>query len=448
MTGIPISGAGDAQGDFFVCDFFAAVPKHDLAAMEHPLFSLSTRPDRRILSYEHNGTEITITPSVKGRATIFDADILIFCISQLMAAINAGKRTSRHLTLTAHDLLLATGRETSGDGYKRLREAFERLAGTRITTNIVTGAEETTTGFGLIESWQIVRRTRAGRMVSVSVTLSDWLYRAVLAKSVLTLSREYFGLRKPLERRLYELCRKHCGRQAVWRVSVETLLKKSGSSSPRRVFRAMLREIIAGGRIPDYQLSEEEGDILCVRPLQVVESLPKRGPQLRAETLEEARRRAPGWDVYALEADLARHVGFQWPPGASRARPRLSGLGCKTRIIHALRLLRRAGSRSIYKGKPVSITSHQPGGRVRTHMGCRHHRSGHGRLCGGLCLGAGRLEHSVIERGQAAFENLPRACIGGHQSRASAGQWGAGPSACAARSMDVVRISGHRWGVV
>ena len=295
-----MGGAG--QGDFFVCDVFAAVPKHDLAAMEHPLFSLSTRPDRRILDYTHNDVEITITPSVKGRATIFDADILIFCISQLMAALNAGRATSRHLTLTAHDLLLATGRETSGDGYRRLRDAFERLAGTRITTNIVTGDTETTEGFGLIESWRIVRRTRAGRMVSVSVTLSEWLYRAVLAKSVLTLSRDYFGLRKPLERRLYELSRKHCGRQPVWRVSVEVLCKKSGSASPRRVFRAMLREIIARDPLPDYTLEEEPGDILAVRPRAVVE-LPDRAPQLSPATLEEARRLAPGADVYALEAD-------------------------------------------------------------------------------------------------------------------------------------------------
>ena len=126
------------------------------------MFSLSTRPDRRILNYEHNGVEITVTPSVRGLATIHDKDILIFCISQLMAAINAGRTVSQVLHLTAHDLLVATNRETSGDGYKRLREAFERLAGTRITTNIVTGEKETTTGFGLIESWEIVRRTRGG----------------------------------------------------------------------------------------------------------------------------------------------------------------------------------------------------------------------------------------------------------------------------------------------
>ena len=296
--------------DFFVCDFFGAVPKHDLAAMEHPLFSLSTRPDRRILTYVHNDVTLTVTPSVKGRATIFDADILIFCISQLMAAINAGQATARKLTLTAHDLLTATGRETSGDGYQRLREAFERLAGTRITTNIVTGEIETTSGFGLIEAWEIVRRTRAGRMVSVSVTLSDWLYRAVLSKSVLTLNRAYFSLRKPLERRLYELARKHCGRQPEWRIGLETLLKKSGSTSPRRVFRAMLREAVRADALPDYTLAEAPGDVFVFTPRGVVEgTLPAAPPRrsrtpgpLKPETHDAARRLVPGADVHALEA--------------------------------------------------------------------------------------------------------------------------------------------------
>ena len=298
---VALIGQG-ATRDFFVCNFLGAVPKHDLASMEHPIFSLSTRPDRRILSYEHNKTSITITPSVKGRATIFDADILIFCISQLMAAINGGRDTSRSLTLTAHDLLLACGRETSGDSYRRLRDAFERLAGTRITTNITTGENEVTTGFGLIESWEIVRKTRAGRMVSVSVTLSEWLYRAVLSKSVLTLNRDYFSLRRPLERRIYELARKHCGRQPVWRVSLETLLKKSGSSSPRRVFRAMVREIIKAGRLPDYELSEEAGDIIQVSLRRAVIDTPD-VPHLKPETLDEARVLVPGADVYALEAE-------------------------------------------------------------------------------------------------------------------------------------------------
>ena len=303
-VGAPRGPSVTRQPDFFVCDFFGASPKHDLASMEHPLFSLSTRPDRRILSYEHNGVEITVTPSVKGRATIFDGDILIFCISQLMAALNAGRPTARTLTLTAHDLLVATGRETSGDSYKRLRDAFERLAGTRITTNITTGDQEVTSGFGLIEAWQIVRKTRAGRMVSISVTLSEWLYRAVLARSVLTLNRAYFDLRRPLERRIYELCRKHCGRQAEWRVSVSVLAKKSGSASPLRVFRAMLREIIRDTDLPDYQLAEKPGDMICVTPrAAMIDPLVPSGPYLSTDALERARAMVPGVDVYALEAD-------------------------------------------------------------------------------------------------------------------------------------------------
>jgi plasmid replication initiation protein len=301
-TGAGLLPERHPTADFFVCDILGALPKDDMASMEHPIFSLATRPDLRVLRYAHNGVTIEVVPSVRGLATLFDKDILIYCISQLMAALNAGRPVSRRVHLTAHDLLVATNRETSGDAYRRLREAFERLAGTRITTNLVTGGQEVTTGFGLIEGWQIVRDGPGGRMVQVTVTLSDWLFRAVLAKSVLTLSRDYFRLRKPLERRIYELARKHCGRQPEWRVSVEVLSKKSGSASPRRVFRKMIRDMIAEDHLPDYHLAEEPGDILCVSRRDVV-VIPGEGPFLRAETLEAARALAPGWDVHALEAD-------------------------------------------------------------------------------------------------------------------------------------------------
>ena len=299
--------------DFFICDILSASPKDDLNSMEHPMFSLSTRPDRRVLSYEHNDAKITITPSVRGLATMHDKDILIYCISQLVAALNAGRKISQVLHLRAHDLLVATNRETSGDGYKRLREAFERLAGTRITTNIITGDKEVTSGFGLIESWEIERRSGNGRMVSVSVKLSDWLFRAVMSKSVLTLSRDYFRLRKPLERRVYELARKHCGRQSSWRISVDTLLKKSGSASPRRVFRKMLRVMIEADHLPDYIMTEEEGDIICFRRRDVVieaGNMSGRGadtvPRLDPDVYEAVRALVPGLDVYALEADWRR----------------------------------------------------------------------------------------------------------------------------------------------
>ena len=319
MTGT-MTGAGGLlpdrhpTSDFFICDIFAAPPKDDLGTMEHPIFSLSTRPDRRVLDYEHNGTQVTVTPSVKGRATIHDKDILIYCISQLMAALNAGRAISRRVTLKAHDLLVATNRDTGGDSYARLREAFERLAGTRITTNLATGGIEVTQGFGLIESWEILRRSRGGRMVSVTVTLSEWLFRAVEARSVLTLSRDYFRLRKPLERRIYELARKHCGRQAGWTVSVATLHKKAGSTAPVRVFRAALRRMIEDANLPDYDMREEPGDLVTFeRQGRVVDT--GGAPLVSPDTMDAARALAPGDDVHALLAQWQA-----WWAGTGRKR--------------------------------------------------------------------------------------------------------------------------------
>jgi plasmid replication initiation protein len=307
QSGIGTEGTALAPANgFFICDWPWAAPKDDMASMEHPLFTLATRPDRRILRYEHGEAAIEVTPSVKGLATIHDKDVLIYCVSQLMAAVNAGRPTAPTLHLKAHDLLVATNRETSGDGYRRLREAFERLSGTRIVTNIATGGVESTRGFGLIDAWEILRRERRGRMIHVTVTLSDWIYRSVLSKSVLTLHRDYFHLRKPLERRVYEIARKHCGRQAEWKIGLETLLKKSGSTSPRRVFRKMIRDLVEEDGLPDYTLDLIEGDLVRVRARSRLAAAAGEGPRLDPEIFERVRAVAPGFDPYWLEAEWRR----------------------------------------------------------------------------------------------------------------------------------------------
>lgn len=73
---------------------------------------------------------------------------------------------------------------------------------------------------------KIVRETRDGRMQEVEIKLADWVFNAIQAKEVLTLHRDYFRLRKPLERRIYELARKHCGAQNGWKISLALLQKK------------------------------------------------------------------------------------------------------------------------------------------------------------------------------------------------------------------------------
>jgi plasmid replication initiation protein len=290
--------------DLFICDVLDAIPKDDMASMEHPIFSLATKADTRVLRYEHRNVVVEIAPSVKGLATIYDKDILIYCISQVMAKKNAGEPLAQTLQLNAHELLVWTNRETSGDGYRRLKEAFERLSGTRITTNIKAGGEEITEGFGLIESWRVVRETKSGRMSELQVRLSDWVYRIIQGSEVLTLSRDYFRLRKPIDRRVYELARKHCGEQDEWKISLELLHKKTGASSHAREFKSMIRELAQNDHLPDYQVVLEDNMVIFRNRMSW--HPPKaqpRYPVLDPEAYHDAKLVAPGYDVHYLEQE-------------------------------------------------------------------------------------------------------------------------------------------------
>lgn len=297
------------QGDFFVCDVFDAAPKGDMASMEHPIFSISTKPDRNIRRYESGRTFVEVTPSVKGLATVHDRDVLIFCISQVMAALNDGQKVSQTLRFQARDLLIATNRGVDGRGYEQLKAAFERLAGTQIQTNITTGDVEVLDGFGLIEKYRIVRESREGRMQEVEVKLSDWVYEAIQHREVLTLHRDYFRLRKPLERRLYEIARKYCGAQSLWRIGMEKLQYKCGSHSTAKEFKRLVSKIIEENdkhqHIPDYTLALEGNNVVFhSRGSVPVPAAPEADiPPLKPDTYEAARDAAPGWDVRMLESE-------------------------------------------------------------------------------------------------------------------------------------------------
>jgi plasmid replication initiation protein len=244
--------------DFFIAEILDWALKADRHSMEHPFFSLSKKPDTRIRRYEHNGVSVTVTPSVLGIATIWDKDILLYCISVLTEALNQGREINRTVRLTAYNLLVSTNRTTGGRSYDELKGALERLRGTSITTNIVTNGTRKARGFGLIDNWDIVERSPVGgRMLAVEITLNKWLYDALLAREVLTLNRDYFRLSGGIERRLYELARKHCGNQGKWGIGLELLHKKSGSTGTVREFRRKVKEIATADVLPDYSLQYE-----------------------------------------------------------------------------------------------------------------------------------------------------------------------------------------------
>ena len=293
------------EADLFVCDILDASPKGDMASMEHPLFSLSTNPDMKKREYKNGDKKLTITPSVSGLATVHDRDVLIYCISQCMASINRGHRVSRHLSVNAYDLLRATNRQDSGRGNDLLKHALRRLAGTRVETNIKQGGEIHTSNFGMIDAFDIKSETKNGRIQELQITLSDWIFDAIQNKNVLSMSRQYFKLRKPIERRLYEIARKHCGKQSYWEIGLDNLKAKTGSTSTSKEFKRMISAVILDNNthniIPDYKISLEGKNVIFRQKLPLLSSSSL--PQLHPDTYDHARMVAVGWDVRALEAE-------------------------------------------------------------------------------------------------------------------------------------------------
>jgi hypothetical protein len=93
-------------------------------------------------------------------------------------------------------------------------------------------------------------------MQGLEITLNDWTFRALVKdRRVLAINPAYFDLTGGLERRLYEIARKHVGRQAEWKVSLLLLAKKCGTMQRNlRRFKFDLKELAELDRLPDYQM--------------------------------------------------------------------------------------------------------------------------------------------------------------------------------------------------
>ena len=258
------------QGDFFIADIFDNLPfKGDMAGMEHPMFTLQvSKPDMRVMRYENGGAAVEMNPSNIGLPTIMDKDILLYCASVVMHKINAGEIPPQTIRFSLRDVLLTTNRVTSNHGYNSLKNALHRMAGCLLKTSIKTGGTYQETGFHLIESYKYLESTRVkDRQIGVELTLSDWFYNSLIGLEVLTIDREYFQLRKPLDRRLYEIARKHCGyRDKPWTIRLDRLLLKTGSRVSEVKFRWLIRQLEQSNHIPDFTFRHEAvKDMVTVR---------------------------------------------------------------------------------------------------------------------------------------------------------------------------------------
>lgn len=312
------------QKDFFILDISDVVPKADMASMEHPLFSLATKPDMRHLEYRGNNSRLKIVPSGVGLPTIFDKDILIFCVSQLMHRKNRGEKIGKKVRFSARELMIATNRRTGGIEYQRLEQAFQRLIGTTFQTDIQTGNRRETRFFSLLESGSgfVMKEEGKWRLDYCEVILSDWVMRAIESDEVVTISNDYFRLRRPLERRLYEIGRKHCGSQPKWQVGLAKLQEKTGSNAMQKRFRLNVRQIIHDDNMPFYKLELNEDDLVIFRPRL---SNNKGISEIRlpewAEEKSRAIAREKGWDYYVLRNNWMSYATSELSKGNPAINP-------------------------------------------------------------------------------------------------------------------------------
>ena len=324
MALTPLLPVRHNQTDFFIAEIFENLPfKDDMASMEYPLFTLSKRPDMRILRYENGDASIEMQPSAFGLPSIMDKDILLYCASVVMNKINHGEYPPQTIRLSLHDVLVATNRHACGKGYKFIKQALNRLTGCMLKTNIKTGKTSQGKMFHLIESAEYLESEYVkDRMIGVEITLSDWFYNSLIAKEVLTINKDYFRLRSPLERRLYEIARKHdkhMKKSKCWTISLENLRLKSGYTASLKHFKQAVKKICSSNHVPDYSLSlDDKGMVAFTLKSAVIETpKDKNGnddvPAFLAEELAhaltgaditKAKKAAGRADIYALWDDF------------------------------------------------------------------------------------------------------------------------------------------------
>lgn len=229
--------------------------------MEHPFFSLSKNKDTKPRRYESpdGKAQLEIMPSGYGIPTIWDKDLLIYTATLLREAMNKGTLGSENkaIRIDTANFMEATVKGDGTQQRKGLIGTLDRLNGCAVKTTIETNGTSYIEGFTLLDSYKVAVKTKTGKVAALDIKVCDWLYGAIWndTQEMLSINRDYFKLEGGIERRLYELARKHCGRQPFWKVGMETLWEKSGSQSTLKLFRSKIfKGQVDLGTLPDYRV--------------------------------------------------------------------------------------------------------------------------------------------------------------------------------------------------
>jgi plasmid replication initiation protein len=276
-------------------------PRDQRDLMAHPFFSLSK--SRRIapIHYKAGDVELQVYAVAEhGMATIWDADVLIWAASQILAAEDRGLPTSRFFRFTQYQLLDGIGRATGARNYFLIKGALTRLQSTVIRTSIRQGEHWRRQQFSWINEWEECA-SRGGRSLGMEFVLPEWLYQGIIDRRlVLAIDPDYFALTGGIERWLYRVARKHAGRQAGgWRFELRHLHAKSGSLARYSDFALDLRAIARRQPLPGYRLvMERHSDGAELLHIQPVEKLCATSPDLRTSGASAIRTSGASLSVH------------------------------------------------------------------------------------------------------------------------------------------------------
>lgn len=224
--------------------------------MARSWFSLSKQPRFTPITHSFGDNFVRVSSTEETPiATIFDNDVLLFCISQLVWAVNRGYEVSRRIRFTGWDFFRFIGAKAiGGSDYEALWRRMERLNRTLIQTNLRIGKTEHEHAFHWFS--EIHRVKEGDKHLGFDVVLPEWLYQSIVTqKSVLTLDEGYFRIRGGMERFLYMWARKSAGNQRDgWSESPDSLYLKSGSLGSYGDFSRTLRRFVDRGSILTYKI--------------------------------------------------------------------------------------------------------------------------------------------------------------------------------------------------
>ena len=205
MTVSPRQRSERAQLDPFEALSGDVPPRDQRDLMAHPFFSLSKSRRVAPIHYKAGDVELQVYAVAEhGMATIWDADVLIWAASQILAAQDRGLPTSRFFRFTPYQLLNAIGRTTGARSYFLIKGALTRLQSTVIRTNIRHGEHWRRQQFSWINEWEELA-TRSGRVEGMEFVLPEWLYQGIVDRRlVLAIDPDYFALAGGIVHAMFE----------------------------------------------------------------------------------------------------------------------------------------------------------------------------------------------------------------------------------------------------